>query len=558
MTSTDQGVDVTGYAYDGDGQRNARSLNGALQGTYAWDTVGGLPELALERDAAGVVSRRYLEGPIGPLAESTGLATAFLHRDLAGSITDATDGSGAVTYRYRYHPFGEQRQRTVVVAGSPEPSARFAGEGLDSVSGLYHLPARQYDPATGRFGATDPLAAATDAAYMSAYTYADNRPGVLGDPSGLATEQFYDANCVGPMVRAFRVLQGQDPALRTLYDQAKTACGQTRIETAGGFFSDWRAGWGEFQGYAVKAGKIAWDVSGTGAVVTAIKNRDIVGLGIAVGTFGGKGKLLGLARKAFVRRGERAARAVPVPVSNVRRVTRRGPCSFSPDTPVMLADGSFASISQINVGDLVAATDPVTGESTGQTVTALLSDTDEDLVDLVVSGSDGYRRVVHTTSRHPFWEPVTRSWTPAGRLRPGDRLQALSGERLTVTATRQPAGRRVMFNLTVEGVHTFHVQTGPDTLLVHNTCRAPWAITPRGTAARAYHSKFKILYKSKSDGFWWSKDLAGHGGSTWKVFREEADGLHWHRDANKFGDFLKGKHKGPVGLLLPWKDVQRR
>ena len=57
---------------------------------------------------------------------------------------------------------------------------------------------------------------------------------------------------------------------------------------------------------------------------------------------------------------------------------------------------------------------------------------------------------------------------------------------------------------------------------------------------------------------WWSKDLSGHGGSSWKVFREEADGLYWHRDTDKFGKFLEGKHKGPTGRTISWKEVSGR
>lgn len=38
----------------------------------------------------------------------------------------------------------------------------------------------------------------------------------------------------------------------------------------------------------------------------------------------------------------------------------------------------------------------------------------------------------------------------------------------------------------------------------------------------------------------------------WKVFKEESDGLHWYRDADEFGDFIVGKHKGPTGQFIPW------
>ena len=59
------------------------------------------------------------------------------------------------------------------------------------------------------------------------------------------------------------------------------------------------------------------------------------------------------------------------------------------------------------------------------------------------------------------------------------------------------------------------------------------------------HGKFGNFYKSKSDGLWWSRDNAGHGGSVWKVFRETGGGLEWEADADEFGDFITGKHSKP-------------
>jgi RHS repeat-associated protein len=61
---------------------------------------------------------------------------------------------------------------------------RFSGEYLDD-TGLYHLRARQYDPTTGRFRSTDPLAPAIEDPYVSAYVYVGNQPTVFVGPSGL-------------------------------------------------------------------------------------------------------------------------------------------------------------------------------------------------------------------------------------------------------------------------------------------------------------------------------------------------------------------------------------
>lgn len=85
--------------------------------------------------------------------------------------------------------------------------------------------------------------------------------------------------------------------------------------------------------------------------------------------------------------------------------------------------------------------------------------------------------------------------------------------------------------------------------------RRRWAITKEGTERTVYHRDFKNIYKSKSDGLWWSKDITGHGNSVWKVFEERGDGLHWMADADEYGNFIVGKHKGPTGKYIPWKEL---
>jgi RHS repeat-associated protein len=61
---------------------------------------------------------------------------------------------------------------------------RFACEQLDQ-TGLYNLRARAYQPVTGRFLQLDPATGAMGAPAASSYAYANNRPSVLIDPSGM-------------------------------------------------------------------------------------------------------------------------------------------------------------------------------------------------------------------------------------------------------------------------------------------------------------------------------------------------------------------------------------
>ncbi|AEV87633.1 matrix-binding protein [Actinoplanes sp. SE50] len=137
--------------------------------------------------------------------------------------------------------------------------------------------------------------------------------------------------------------------------------------------------------------------------------------------------------------------------------------SFTADTRVLLAGGGTKPIAEITIGDRVLATDPAQGVTKGEPVTRLFRNRDTALADVTI----GSGAVLRTTQEHPFWDATTRSWTAAADLRPGDRLRS------TVTAPRVAAvraysGDRVMFNLTVDELHTYYVLAGRTPVLVHN------------------------------------------------------------------------------------------
>jgi pretoxin HINT domain-containing protein/colicin D/short repeat uncharacterized protein predicted to be involved in signal transduction len=151
--------------------------------------------------------------------------------------------------------------------------------------------------------------------------------------------------------------------------------------------------------------------------------------------------------------------------------------SFSPDTPVLLADGGSEPISDVRVGDRVATADPGHGPGGAEPVTRLHRDVDTDLVDVtVVNGQDG-ASTIHTTQHHPFWDETTGRWTDAVDLRRGERLRTADGSVRAVGTVRAFTGSREMFNLTVAGSHTYFVAAGGAGVLVHNvgpSCGALW------------------------------------------------------------------------------------
>jgi hypothetical protein len=132
-----------------------------------------------------------------------------------------------------------------------------------------------------------------------------------------------------------------------------------------------------------------------------------------------------------------------------------------------MADRTTKPIDQVKVGDRVLATDPVTGKMSGRPVTAVLIHHDNDLVDLIVKDPSGRTTVLHTTMSHPVWDKNRRAFVETGRLSPGDVLQDLH-TRLTVVATVPLIGGQNMYDLSVSAVHTFHVESGSASVLVHN------------------------------------------------------------------------------------------
>ncbi|WP_329317449.1 polymorphic toxin-type HINT domain-containing protein [Streptomyces sp. NBC_01262] len=158
-----------------------------------------------------------------------------------------------------------------------------------------------------------------------------------------------------------------------------------------------------------------------------------------------------------------------VPKVHVDPVENAGKCSFTPDTRVLTGNGKTKRIGKIKPGDHVVAADPETGKREGsRTVTAAFINHDNDLVDLSVRTSHHRVNVLHTTSKHPFWDDTLHAWVPAGQLVVGHALTTADGHQVQVSAVRARPGVADMYNLTVDDLHTYYVLAGTTPVLVHN------------------------------------------------------------------------------------------
>lgn len=157
--------------------------------------------------------------------------------------------------------------------------------------------------------------------------------------------------------------------------------------------------------------------------------------------------------------------------------------SFVPATLVLMADGSTKPIADVQIGDMVIASDPETGDRGPRRVTdTIVGDGIKDLVDIEIDGN-----VVTATDRHPFWIDDQGRWVDAEDLDAGDVLLLADGDTVEVDGVTVRTEVRRVHNLTVEGIHTYYVLAGDEAVLVHN-CAQPSGL---GGASRGLESLFE-------------------------------------------------------------------
>ncbi|MFE2108123.1 ricin-type beta-trefoil lectin domain protein [Kitasatospora sp. NPDC059463] len=171
-------------------------------------------------------------------------------------------------------------------------------------------------------------------------------------------------------------------------------------------------------------------------------------------------------------RTSRAAARVQKVASTARNVFRRSGCnSFAPDTPVLMGDGSYLPIDEIEVGDYVSATDPKTGKTEPQPVLAVIVGyATKHMVEVRTEGDDDAPGIEATAS-HPFWTEED-GWVDAADLQPGDHLRSPDGSTPVVGSVVDlgEVADQLVYNLNVGNTHTYTILdgTGHD-VLVHNS-----------------------------------------------------------------------------------------
>ncbi|HEX6290918.1 MAG TPA: SMP-30/gluconolactonase/LRE family protein [Herpetosiphonaceae bacterium] len=185
LIQTVRGGTTTSYAYDGWGNLVRETVDGVTTDLIV-DEATSLPTILGEVGADGTVLR-YTYGPDGFAAQQrvSGSAqpVAFALLDGLGSVRQLTDSTGTSVRTSSYDAFGTIRHQT----GSATTPLGFTGERSGTADGLLYLRARHYAPELGRFLQRDTFAGFMDRPQsLNRYTYTENNPATLIDPSGHA------------------------------------------------------------------------------------------------------------------------------------------------------------------------------------------------------------------------------------------------------------------------------------------------------------------------------------------------------------------------------------
>ena len=180
LVSVDGGL-TDSFVYDGDGNRVSQSGAGQTQ-NYINDNAAALPVVLQDTYSVGSPSS-YVYG-LSLIEAFQGHDNDFYQYDGLGSAIQLTNAAGIPELSYFYDAWGNS-----LLPAPPTNPFRFASQALDSVTGLYYLRARYYDPTQGRFISNDAFRGVLSAPLTeNRYIYTLNRPIGLSDPTGFAAE----------------------------------------------------------------------------------------------------------------------------------------------------------------------------------------------------------------------------------------------------------------------------------------------------------------------------------------------------------------------------------
>lgn len=174
------------YLLDGQNRRIGMRVDGILVQAFLYQD--GLRPI-VELDGAGNVVSRFVYGAKGNVPDyfvKSGVTYRIISDRLGSPRLVIDVATGVVAQRMDYDEFGN-----VLLDTNPgfQPFG-FAGGLFDSLTGLVHFGAREYDPEAGRWTTKDPIGFADGDGNL--YAYVTNDPVNFLDPAGLEPYKFYE------------------------------------------------------------------------------------------------------------------------------------------------------------------------------------------------------------------------------------------------------------------------------------------------------------------------------------------------------------------------------
>ncbi|MFF9626852.1 LamG-like jellyroll fold domain-containing protein [Streptomyces griseosporeus] len=193
------------------------------------------------------------------------------------------------------------------------------------------------------------------------------------------------------------------------------------------------------------------------------------------------GGVFGAAASKFGPKGKSRPESDEAPSGGSCRIPRH---SFTGLTGVLMANGTVKPISEVKAGDWVLTAEPGKKKKEKHKVKeVIVTKTDRDYVDVVVATKSG-PKTIQTTKHHQFYEISRNAWTQAGDLKAGQKLQNGDGAPAQIVKIKSYTAQRITYDLSVDGLHTYHVLAGDIAVLVHNCDEDPrvFAVDSSGTA----------------------------------------------------------------------------
>ena len=332
----------------------------------------------------------------------------FFEKNLQGDIIAVYSGAGTKLCTFKYDAWGY----STISYESGVPSAtkwflrdhctfRYRGYYYDTETGFYYLQSRYYNPQWGRFlNADEYISTGQGFVGYNMFAYCGNNPILRSDITG---DMWQVCPAMHPRNYFFGGAGGKGSMLRNeLLCHDSTSYGTYLISQK---VASYDAGLGSYY------------FDGSSSAVSSYDFYISSGLGVC----------------------------------------------FIEGTLIATEDGQKA-IEDIEVGDLVWATDTEIGETALKEVVRLFRNETNEWIHITVNGEK-----ITCTPEHPFYSPV-KGWTSAVDLRAGDILVMLNGEYIFVEQVQHELleSSEITYNFEVKDFHTYYA--GDTEVLVHNRC----------------------------------------------------------------------------------------